>query len=292
MQLSPIRLTATIAGAKLTLDFSGTAPVMRGSLNTVFAVTQSACYYVVRCLIDQGTEKADANEIPMNAGCFAPIEVLAPENTIVNARAPAAVAGGNTETSQRIVDVVLGALAQALPNRIPAASQGSMNNLTIGGQRSNGSVFAYYETIGGGMGASPQGDGLSGVQVHMTNTLNTPIETLEMNFPLRVLQYCLRQRSGGAGQYRGGDGIVREYELLAPATVTMLSERRALAPWGLAGGEPGQAGVNCLLRRDGQVEWLPSKFTRYLQSGDRLRVETPGGGGWGKPEWQNKGTLQ
>jgi N-methylhydantoinase B len=191
------------------------------------------------------------------------------------------VAGGNTETSQRITDVVLGALAQALPDRIPAASQGTMNNLTVGGQRLDGTYYAYYETIAGGMGASQQGDGLSGVQVHMTNTLNTPVEALEMAFPFRLLRYGLRAGSGGKGAHGGGDGIVREYLLLAPATVTMLSERRAVAPWGLAGGEAGAPGRNVLIHPDGRIEELPSKFTRYLAAGTRLCVETPGGGGWG-----------
>ena len=197
--------------------------------------------------------------VPMNAGCFAPVQVLAPANCVVNAQSPAAVAGGNVETSQRITDVVLGALAQALPDQIPAASQGTMNNVTIGGQNADGTPYAYYETIGGGMGASAESDGLSGLQVHMTNTLNTPIEALEIAFPFQLVRYALRRGSGGAGQHRGGDGIVREYLILAPATVTMLSERRAVAPWGLAGGENGMAGRNLLIRASGSVEELRSK---------------------------------
>ncbi|GIK72070.1 MAG: 5-oxoprolinase [Chloroflexota bacterium] len=274
LTLIPIRVTATIAGDTITFDFSGTAPVVHGSLNAVIAITQSACYYVMRCLIDA--------DIPMNEGCFAPVHVIAPENSLVNAAPPAAVAAGNVETSQRITDVVLGALAQALPDRVPAASQGTMNNLTIGGLRNDGKPFAYYETIGGGMGASPAGDGLSGVQVHMTNTLNTPVEALEIVYPFRVRRYGVRTGSGGAGTHHGGDGIVREYELLTSATVTMISERRAVAPWGLAGGEAGQPGRNILIHANGMEEMLPSKFTRRLHTGDRLRVETPGGGGWGK----------
>jgi len=274
LTLTPIRVTATIAGDAVTFDFTGTAPVVHGSLNAVIAITQSACYYVVRCLIDE--------DVPMNAGCFAPVRVLAPANSLINAGPPAAVAAGNVETSQRITDVVLGALAQALPGQIPAASQGTMNNLTMGGLRSNGRPFAYYETIGGGMGASATGDGLSGVQVHMTNTLNTPVEALEIAFPFRVRRYGLCAESGGAGLQRGGDGIVREYELLADATVTMISERRAVAPWGLAGGGAGQPGCNTLIHADGTEEALPSKFTRRLHPGERLRVETPGGGGWGR----------
>jgi N-methylhydantoinase B len=272
--LLPIRLTTTISGDGTTFDFTGTAPVMRGSLNAVIAIAQSACYYVVRCLV--------GDDVPMNAGCFAPVQIIAPQNCIVNALSPAAVAGGNVETSQRITDVVLGALAQALPDRIPAASQGTMNNLTIGGRRLDGTHYAYYETIAGGMGASQTGDGLSGVQVHMTNTLNTPIEALEMAFPFRLLRYGLRAGSGGQGVHHGGDGVVREYLLLAPATVTVLSERRTVPPWGLAGGDAGAAGRNLLIYPDGRSEELPSKFTRYLEAGTRLRVETPGGGGWGE----------
>jgi N-methylhydantoinase B len=220
----------------------------------------------------------------MNAGCFAPVQVIAPVGCLINARPPAAVAGGNVETSQRITDVVLGALAQALPDRVPAASQGTMNNLTIGGLRSDGSPYAYYETIGGGMGASQDSDGISGVQVHMTNTLNTPVEALEMAFPFRLIRYALRKGSGGDGLQRGGDGIVREYELLAPATVTLLSERRAVAPWGSAGGQPGLPGRNVLVETNGSITLLPAKFTRRLLPGERLYIETPGGGGWGEAQ--------
>jgi N-methylhydantoinase B len=209
------------------------------------------------------------------------VHVRAPHNTLVNAGPPAAVAAGNVETSQRITDVVLGALAQALPDRIPAASQGTMNNLTIGGLREDGTPFTYYETIGGGMGGGPNGDGLSGVQVHMTNTLNTPVEALEIAYPFRVRRYSLRTGSGGNGLHRGGDGIAREYEFLAPVTVTLISERRAVAPWGLAGGQPGAPGRNLLILRNGEEAELPSKFTRRFQPGERLRIETPGGGGWG-----------
>ncbi len=279
--LAPIRVTARVLGNGVTFDFDGTAATIFGSLNTVLAVTQSACYYAVRCLVGELL----GQEVPLNAGCFAPVEVTAPPNTLVNAASPAAVAGGNTETSQRVTDVVLGALAQALPELVPAASQGTMNNLTLGGTKSSsgsdGTAYAYYETLAGGMGASASGDGLSGVQVHMTNTLNTPVEALEMAFPFRVTRYALRAGSGGAGRHRGGDGLVREYELLAPATVTMLSERRSVAPWGAAGGGAGATGRNVLRRADGSVEELASKFTRRLAKGDVLRIETPGGGGWG-----------
>jgi N-methylhydantoinase B len=271
--LAPLCVAVTVAGDEITCDFDGSSPVVAGSLNAVIAITQAACYYVVRSLID--------DDVPMNAGCFAPVHVWAPAGTILNAQRPAAVAAGNVETSQRIVDVLLGALAQALPERIPAAGQGTMNNLLIGGKRRNGSAYTYYETIGGGMGAAPQGDGLGGAQVHMTNTLNTPVEALEIAFPFRLQQYSLREGSGGAGEHRGGEGIVREYLLLEPAVVTMQSERRTVAPWGLAGGEPGRCGRNVLIYADGRTEELPAKFTRQLAAGDRLRVETPGGGGWG-----------
>ncbi len=271
--LIPIQLAATIAGDEITFDFTGTAASIHGSLNAVIAITQSACYYVVRCLV--------GDEVPMNAGCFAPVTVIAPAGSLINARPPAAVAGGNVETSQRLVDVVLGALAQALPEQIAAASQGTMNNLTIGGQRDDGTPFAYYETIGGGMGAAPDSPGISGVQVHMTNTLNTPVEALEMAYPFRLIHYGLRTGSGGAGQQRGGDGIIREYEILAPATITMLSERRQVRPWGLQGGEAGQAGHNLLIVDEQISEELPGKFTRRFAPGERLRIETPGGGGWG-----------
>ncbi len=266
-----IRVEVAIRGEDVTFDFAGTDPAVEGALNAVQSITQSACYYVVRSLMD--------DDVPVNAGCFAPVTVHAPAGSVVNAEPPAAVAGGNVETSQRIVDVVLGALAEALPARIPAASQGTMNNLTIGGQRVDGTAYAYYETIAGGMGASAEAEGLSGVHVHMTNTRNTPIEALELNFPFRVRQYALRSGSGGAGQQRGGAGIVREYEVEAPATVTMLSTRRTTAPWGLRGGADGQPGRN-VLRRGDVEEVLPGHFTRRLNAGDRLRIETPGGGGY------------
>ena len=269
-----IRVAARVQGSNIIFDFKGTDKVVRAPLNTVHAVTASACYYVVRCLMQE--------DIPVNDGGFAPVQVVAPDNCLVNAQRPAAVAGGNVETSQRITDTVLGALAQALPHRVGAASQGTMNNLTIGGALSDGSPFAYYETIGGGMGAAPTSDGLSGVHVHMSNTLNTPIEALEFQFPFRITEYALVPDSGGAGKHYGGQGIVREYQMLAPVTVTMLSERRRYAPWGLAGGAPGRKGQNILIDAHGNLTVLPGKFTRRLVAGDRLRIETPGGGGYGE----------
>ena len=268
-----IRVKVSIQGDSIRFDFGGTEGAVAASFNAVLSITQSACYYVVRSLA--------GDDIPANAGCFVPVEVTAPEGCLVHAQPPAAVAAGNVETSQRIVDVVLGALAQALPDRVPAASQGTMNNLTIGGQH-GGVPYAYYETIGGGMGGSPTSDGLCAVHVHMSNTLNTPVEALEQAFPFRVTEYRVRQGSGGQGRYRGGDGVVRAYEILAPATITVLSERRVEGPWGLQGGEAGAPGRNRLLRADGTEEVLPSKFTRLLQPGDRLIIETPGGGGFGQ----------
>jgi len=259
----------------VTVDFAGSDPQVAGSVNAVEAIAFSACFYVFRCLLQ--------DEVPATAGLMRPIRMLAREGTVVNARPPAAVAGGNVETSQRIVDVLLRALAQALPERIPAAASGTMNNLTIGGiDPRTGEPFAYYETIAGGMGARPTKAGVSGVHTHMTNSLNTPAEALEHAYPLRVREYSLRPGSGGAGKYRGGDGIVREIEVLTDAEVTVLADRRTIAPWGLSGGADGARGKTCVIRRDGRVEKLPGKFNIRLRQGERIRIETPGGGGWGK----------
>jgi len=271
----PISVTVTIQGERAVVDFSGTAAQQKGGINAVYAITLSAVYYVFRCLLGL--------DVPNNAGCLAPIEVIAPPGTLVNALPPAAVAGGNVETSQRIVDVLLGALAQAGGGRVPAASQGTMNNVTIGGHDPRrGQPFAYYETIGGGMGARPGADGPSAVHSHMTNTLNTPVEALEYAYPLRVTRYQVRRGSGGGGRYRGGDGIRRDLQVLVDAELTLLSERRRFAPYGLEGGEAGQRGENILIRQ-GQEQALPSKGSFELQAGDILSVRTPGGGGYGKP---------
>jgi N-methylhydantoinase B len=275
---APAQITATVViqGDLAVVDFTGSSPQLKGSLNAVYAITLSAVYYVFRCLLGL--------DVPNNAGCLAPIEVIAPAGTLVNALPPAPVAGGNVETSQRIVDVLLGALAQAAPDRIPAASQGTMNNLTIGGfDPWRGRPFAYYETIGGGMGARPGADGPSALHSHMTNTLNTPAEALEYAYPLRVLRYAVRRGSGGAGRWRGGDGICREILLLADAQVTLLSERRRFAPYGLAGGQAGQTGENLLIR-GGEVIPLPAKGSFEVLAGDILSLRTPGGGGFGKKE--------
>jgi N-methylhydantoinase B/oxoprolinase/acetone carboxylase alpha subunit len=356
--------TTKIAGRKprpVIIDFTGSSPQVEGSINAVEAITYSACFYVFRCLLRE--------DVPATAGLMRPIQLIAPEGTIVNARPPAAVAGVNVETSQRIVDVLLRALAQVLPQHIPAASSGTMNNLTIGGmdtrhlgvprschpersasgvegpaafarvgcsdvrssvilsdesgrhadrtrsrrtpilptnlplarfstERSASGVkgpaalaraapavpFAYYETIAGGSGASAAHDGVSGVHTHMTNSLNTPAEALEYSYPLRVMMYALRAGSGGEGKHRGGDGIMREIEVLADATVTLLSDRRKSRPYGLAGGEDGAPGRTEILRADGSTELMPSKGSTRLRRGERVRIETPGGGGWGNVE--------
>jgi N-methylhydantoinase B len=269
----PITVTVTVDDSDLTVDFSGSAAQVRGNVNTVAAVTRSAVYYVVRCLMP--------DDAPMNQGTFRPITVIAPEGTVVNARPPAAVAQGNVETSQRITDVVLGALAQALPEVIPAASQGTMNNLTAGGiDPRTDQPFAYYETMGGGMGARPGLDGLSGMHTHMSNTLNTPIEAFEFAYPMRITAYRLRSGSGGAGKQRGGDGLEREITFEVPTDVTLLTERRRYPPYGLQGGAAGAPGVNRLRHNDEETE-LRGKVRFRAQPGDRLTIASPGGGGWG-----------
>jgi N-methylhydantoinase B len=257
------------------VDFAGSDPQVQGSVNAVEAITYSACFYVFRCLL--------TDDVSATAGLMRPIKVVAPAGTIVNAKPPAAVAGGNVETSQRIIDVLLRALAQAFPDRIPAAASGTMNNLTIGGiDPRTGAPFAYYETIAGGMGARPTKNGVSGVHTHMTNSLNTPAEALEYAYPLRVRQYSLRKESGGHGQYQGGDGIVREIEVLTDCEVTLLSDRRTIAAWGLNGGGNGTLGKTTVIRANGSNETMPAKFSTRLRNGDRIKIESPGGGGWGE----------
>ena len=273
-ELAPICLAIIIQGDTIRFDFAGTAPQVAGSLNAVEAIALSACYYVVACLL---------GDVPLNAGSFAPLEVIAPKASVINAVSPAAVAGGNVETSQRIVDVVLQALSLALPDDIPACSAGTMNNITMGGTDENGLPWTYYETLGGGAGASKMHDGASAVQTHMTNTLNTPVEALERAFPLRVRQYCVRRDSGGAGAKCGGDGLVREYEFLRAATVTMLSTRRETAPPGSLQGKQGAVGRN-VMNLAGQERELPAQFTREFAAGEILKLVTPGGGGRGKVE--------
>ncbi len=269
-QRIPITARVITREEGVVVDFAGTAAQVPGNVNCPLSVAAAAVFYVFRCLMPPQT--------PACAGAFRPIQLHAPQGSLLNARFPAAVAAGNVETSTRVVDVLLGALAQALPSRIPAASHGSMNNLAMGALRSNGSRWDYYETIAGGMGASVTGAGLSAVQTHMTNTLNTPVESLEAHYPLRVKRYQIRHGSGGAGQFAGGDGVIREVEFLEPATVSLLTERRALQPWGLQGGQPGMSGRNGL---NGAA--LPAKVTLQVKPGDVLTLETPGGGGWGSP---------
>jgi N-methylhydantoinase B len=266
------------------VDFTGTDAQVAGNINAVYAITWSAVFYVLRCLLPP--------EAIATAGQMRPVEVIAPEGTVVNAVAPAAVAGGNVETSQRIVDVLLRALAQPMPERIPAASAGTMNNLTIGGMDRRpagglGQPYTYYETIAGGLGGSPQTAGASGHHAHMTNSLNTPVEALEYAYPLRMVQYAVRKESGGAGLHRGGDGLVREMELRGDAQLTLLADRRITKPWGLAGGGDAEPGASTLIRA-GVEEKLPGKCTRELRTGDRLRIESPGGGGWGAAAEKNR----
>lgn len=265
-----INATVKIERESITVDFAGTAKQVKGNINCPLSVTAAAVYYVFRCLMPAQT--------PACAGSFKNIKILAPEKTVVNACFPAAVAAGNVETSTRIVDVVLGALAQAIPDRIPAASHGSMNNLAMGNVGDNNSLaWDYYETIGGGMGASSVSDGLDAVQTHMTNTLNTPIEALEMKYPLRVTRYQIQRGSAGAGKHCGGEGLVREFAFLAPAQVTILSERRRHQPWGLLGGKQAGAGEN---RLNGKLIAAKQSFT--VSRGDILSISTAGGGGYGR----------
>jgi len=270
----PIRVAIRLATGLATVDFAGTAAQVPGGVNANYAVTLAAVLYAFQLLA--------GSAIPANAGLMRPITVNAPAGTVVNASFPAAVAGGNVETSQRIVDVVLKALAPAAPDRIPAASNGSMNNVAMGGyDRLRHKPFAYYETIGGGTGAGPRGPGASGMHSHMTNTLNTPVEALEAAYPLRVTAYRLRRRSGGPGRHRGGDGILRELECLDAMQVTLLTERRRRRPYGLHGGGEAQPGCNLLIRAGRAID-LGAKQAFAARRGDRLRVLTPGGGGWGR----------
>ncbi len=265
----PIRVAVTRGESdEVVVDFTGSHGQVAGNINCPLSVTAAAVWYVFRCLMPDHT--------PACAGAFRPVRLVVPAGSLLNAAPPAAVAAGNVETSSRVVDVVLGALAQALPQRIPAASQGTMNNIAFG--QDGARAWGYYETLGGGMGAGPHHPGLSAVQSHMTNTRNTPVEVLELRYPVRVRRYALRRGSGGAGRHRGGDGLVREYEFLEPATLTFLTERRRRGPWGLQGGAPGAPGSNHLNDRP-----VPAKVRITLQAGDRVTVATPGGGGWGTP---------
>jgi len=275
---NPVKIGAeiNIHNDQALIDFSSSSPQVEGGVNANFAVTFSAVLYVFRSLIEE--------DIPFNTGLMRPLTIKAPEGSVVNAQYPAATAGGNVETSQRIVDVLLGALSKALPNKIPAASSGTMNNVAFGGydpgRKQN---FAYYETIGGGMGGSPSGPGLSGVHTHMTNSLNTPLEALEHYLPMRIKAYALRKGSGGRGRSNGGEGIIREYEFSVPTQVSIMSERRRFAPYGVLGGSHGKKGRN-ILSTEGKKKILSSKVNITVQPGSVLRIETPGGGGYGQKE--------
>ncbi len=269
-----IGVELTISNDEALIDFSPSSPQVEGSVNANFAVTYSAVLYVFRCLVEE--------DIPFNTGLMRPLKIKVPKGSVLNAQHPAATAGGNVETSQRIVDVLLGALSQAIPEKIPAASSGTMNNIAFGGydpfrKRS----FAYYETIGGGMGASADSSGLSGIHTHMTNSLNTPLEALENYLPIKIRRYSLRKSSGGTGLHKGGEGIIREYEFSVPTQVTIISERRRFEPYGIRGGKNGKRGRNILISR-GKITVLNSKTNIKVCPCDVLRVETPGGGGYGR----------
>jgi N-methylhydantoinase B len=270
-----LRVAITLKNGKAIVDFTGSSPQVRGSVNANYAITLSATFYVMKCLA--------ADAVPANEGLIRPIKLIAPEGTVVNALPPAAVAGGNVETSQRIVDVLFRALAQAAPDRIAAASSGTMSNLTIGGYDAfRARHFSYYETIAGGAGASPAGPGTSGIHTHMTNTLNTPIEALEAYYPMRITEYRIRRGSGGRGHFDGGDGLIRELECLADSSVSLLADRRAIAPWGLNGGGDGATGNDYLVSVDRTRTPFAAKANARLKPGERIRIETPGGGAWGK----------
>jgi N-methylhydantoinase B len=269
-----VAVAVSVDGDEVTIDFDGSAAQVPANVNAPLAVTVSAAWFVFRMLTDP--------HAPPNAGCYRACRVTAPAGSILNAVFPAPVAAGNTETSQRVVDVLLGAFAQALPDRVPAASQGTMNNLLLG-STGTATPFSYYETVAGGEGATPHRDGMSGVHTGMTNTRNTPAEAMELAYPLRVWRAQLRPGTGGAGRHRGGDGVLREVETLTDATLTLVTGRRARGPWGLAGGQAGTPGRNSILHSDGTEQPLPATGTWSLATGDRVRVETPGGGGWGTP---------
>jgi len=274
----PICVTVSINGELAIVDFTGTAGQSRGPLNCPLAVTAASVFYVFRCLMPEFT--------PQTAAIFHPITIVAPDACLLNAGRGVAVAAGNVETSQRIVDVLLGALAQAIPDRIPAAAQGTMNNVIFGASAGS-DEWVYYETLAGGMGAYDGEGGLSAVQCHMTNTKSSSIEVLEMHYPLRISNYALREGSGGAGAYYGGDGLIREWSLLDDCHLSLLTERRASRPYGLAGGGEGQCGIN-RLNRNGEWRLLPAKGSFELLRGDLIRIETPGGGGFGKTEPKDK----
>jgi N-methylhydantoinase B/oxoprolinase/acetone carboxylase alpha subunit len=263
-----------IKGERAAVDFAGSSGTVKGCLNAPLSVTTAATVYVFQCLAPEG--------MPLNSGPLRVIKIKAEKGSILNAEFPAAVVGGNVETSQRVVDIVFGALSKAVPEKTPAASAGSMSNTTFGGVNpETGKKFAYYETIAGGMGGRFGKDGVNAVQTHMTNTLNTPIEALERELPVMIDSYYVRKKSGGRGKYKGGDGIVRRYRFLTDTTVSLITERRKSAPYGVKGGENGKKGKNTLIRR-GKTITIQPKATFTARKGDVLEIQTPGGGGWGK----------
>lgn len=269
-----IGVVVTVKGSSLEIDFTDSSAQVSGSVNAVYAITLSCVLYVIRSLIDV--------DVSANAGCMRPVRVITKPASVVDARYPAAVAAGNVETSQRIVDVLLGAFSRALPEKIPAASQGTMNNISIGGiDHKTGRHFSYYETIGGGMGAAPGRHGADAVHSHMTNTMNTPVEALEYTYPFLVTEYKIRKNSGGRGQFKGGNGIIRRIKFLDDAQVTVLSERRKFPPYPLAGGHPGKKGKNIVVKEGKEME-MPGKFRRKFDKGEEIIIKTPGGGGWGR----------
>ena len=276
----PIRVRLIRGSDGLDVDFTGSSPQVKGGINAVRAITDSATRYTIRCVV----EALLGETLPAGGGSMSMVRLILPERSVVNAGPPASVAAGNVETSQRITDVLFRAFARALPDLIPALSQGTMNNMTVGGvDPRSGASFAYYETVGGGMGAGPTGDGLSGVHTHMSNSLNTPIEALEHAYPFRITEYSLRRKSGGGGSHQGGDGLRRDLQILCEGTVTLLSERRSRRPSGTRGGLDGSPGQNVLIR-DGHEEPLPAKVTFSGKFGDVVSIRSPGGGGWGSTE--------
>ena len=276
----PIKVAITISGEEMQIDFTGTSAQRPGCINAPVAVTVSACLYVVRCLLDE--------QAPANQGCLRPLTIITPLGSLVNPEPQRGVAAGNVETSQRITDVLLGAMAQALPDVIPAASQGTMNNMIIGGHDPvRDKPFVYYETIAGGMGGRPDKDGISAIHTHMTNTMNTPVEAMEFAFPLRLKRYAVRRGSGGDGKFKGGDGVIREVEFLSSARVTLVSERRKLPPPGYHGGHHGEPGENVLFRGGYEEVTLAGKELVDVEAGDVISIRTPGAGGWGAPAGEN-----
>lgn len=271
-----LRLTLTVTTERILFDFGASDPQVQGPMNAVRSIIESACFYCLLCLI--------GGDAPANGGLLRPVVIQTRPGTVVDAEYPAAVAAGNVETSQRLVDLVFRAFREALPHVVPAAASGTMNNVLIGSLDGASRPFVVYETIGGGYGGGPVRPGADAVQVHMTNTLNTPVEAIEHAFPLRIREYARRRGSGGAGRHRGGDGIVRTYEVLEDAELTVLAERRRIAPPGVDGGADGGLGTQRVVRSNGDVEIVGGKRTLRLGSGDRFTIETPGGGGWGTPD--------